>query len=686
MESRAGRLFDGLFTWALRHRAPAIAVIVGLFAGSASFIRHLEVDVSLHSILAEDHPIMVREERILSIFGPSLPVVVALDDPALWTPAGLARVKHLTREFADLDGVVRVTSLSSTMRIIAEGDTLDVRAYLHHVPLTDAEVQALRRAAVADDLVVGNVLSPDGRTTAFVIDQDYQKGKEDKIALRVMAGIRDVLDREGLGDEARVVGDGAEVHVSGVAAIYDFLGRTIKRETLYFIAGGLGLIALLLAGTFKSIRGVLLPFSVIGLSLTTALGFMGVVGYNLSMATTILPPLIMVIGTADAVHLISHYYERLVAGADAPTAARESVRTIFVPCLMTSLTTAAGFASLLISEIVPVRRTGLVAAVGIGAAFVLTFTLLPLLLSFRHPAPKAHARAIETGPLTRFLRALSRLVEHHRGKVLVGTAALVALAAFAIPRIRVETNLRESFRKGSEVLESLAFVERRFAGVDVLKVHLEATDGTDFKDPGQMAALAEIADFIATQPGVGKVYSAAQIVREMNAALHGGDAKAKIIPAARAPIAEDLFLFGLNGTPEMEKLLSDDARQAAILARVTMGSTADYAALVAGVEKHLDARGDGHIRHEIGGPVNLVSRLVNTLVESQLRSFALAFAVIFLMMFAMLRDLRLALVSMIPNTVPIVVAAGAMGALDIALDTNTVMVASIAIGIAVDDT
>ncbi len=389
---------------------------------------------------------------------------------------------------------------------------------------------------------------------------------------------------------------------------------------------------------------------------------------------------------ADAVHVLSDYRRNLEQGIDRAAALRRSVAHLFIPCLFTSITTAAGFLSLLTSDLLPVREGGWLSAVGVMIAFGLSMTLLPALLSFARRRPARR----ETGPLDTLVGALaSRMGGLSRPasvKVLVVSAALVlAVAArLVFGGMHVGANPIGYFRPGDPVRSATELIDARLGGSTSIELLVNAPGG-GLKDPEILRRMDRVQRYVETLPGVSRALSVVDYLKELNRVVHDGDKRHAVVPDSRAAIAQYYML--LEGEEEYASMVQSNESLGRITALVNFSGSDALAKRLPEVEARLKREFAGtSATATITGFVKLMGDMEHYLVRSQIDSMLLAFAVITLMMFILLRSLRLGLLAMIPNLVPILLGLGFMTLIGVGLDPGTVMIGSIALGLVVDDT
>ncbi|RME06404.1 MAG: hypothetical protein D6812_01685 [Deltaproteobacteria bacterium] len=353
---------------------------------------------------------------------------------------------------------------------------------------------------------------------------------------------------------------------------------------------------------------------------------------------------------------------------------------------MTSATTAVGFASLTVSEIVPIREFGYFAAFGVAAAFVIAIVLTPIALSFLRRIEVRQQR--RKASLQGLLAWIAEVNERHPGKVAGISGILCLLAAFGIPRIAVETNFLEFFKKDDPAVFQVRFIEEHLTAIDILKIVLDGGEPGAFKEPERLAFLEALRAFLEAQPEITRTIAIPDFLKKVNQAFHDGDPQAYRLPETRQAVSQYLLLFEGDDRAEEElaRLINFDRSRVRVTALVKMIGSRDQEALLGRIASWMKAHCPPGIHFDFSGAVKISATVMNSVVNAQIESFALALVMITGMMILMLRSWKLGLVSMIPNVLPILLTLGLMGWAAIPLNIATAMTASIAIGLAVDDT
>lgn len=639
----------------------------------------LAVDPAIDRMLPEGDEARAFYDHARQLFGSDeLLLVVLVGD--VFAPDALAAIQRLTADVEAQPGVGHALSLANALDVRPADGDVEVAPFFTTPPGDPAERARLRERLVAHPMYGGSLVAADARATAVLVAFDRRL---------VGDGPRGALaDR--LGEIAEADRGPLEAFVTGVPRLKAEIGRTVLAELRFVMPAVLALAAALCAVAFRSARGVLLPLAAIALALVWTLGAMGGAGSALNLVTTIVPPLVITLGFAAAIHVTSEYYQALrhaAAGAATldPAAHRRAIRLVLeemgLAVAVNGLTTALGFASLVTSSVGAVRDFGIWSVVGVVATTGAALTFLPASFALLGP-PRRLARAAEPGWLEDAAGRLAAFDVRRRRWILAAALAVLALSVWGATRIRVATGYVSDFAADSPLRRSYDAVNEHLGGANTFFVVLEGDRDGAFAEPENLAALHELQAWLEAQPEIGATASLADGVMLLNRAFAGDEAAPLALPTS-ARLVKQLLLFG--GDDLKQGFVDDPLRTANLTARTTLDDSASLASLV----KRIDARLAELPRRLVGrvtGDAVLLNRSVDHIARGQLESLGTALVTIYLTLAALLTSFRIGLVALLPNALPIAIYYGALGWAGIPLTLTTSLIGSIALGIAVDDT
>jgi predicted RND superfamily exporter protein len=662
-------------------RVLGLLAVVALTVLAAFGARRIEFDTSMEVWFLEKDPDVRAYHDFLEIFESDQIIAMAGEDPALFTPEGLAFLDKYSKRALQVEHVIEARSITSMTQAQAEPGVIRV------VPLYEPEdppsPEMLKARVMADPLIRGRLISDDGRVPAIVLTVDPLTARSEE-KLVIAAALREI------GREMKAE-RGVSPALAGPTMLDDAFFRYTQRDLRTNFPLILAVIVVVVLALFRTPWALLLPSCVILLSCLWVSGIMGWFNVRITIIHTIIFPMLLGMGVANSMHILSKTTIYRAEGLDRYQAGLKALKNMLVPCLMTAIMSAAGLISLYTAVLKPLRELGILGAIGTMSAFGLTFVLGPFLLPFL-PITAAHPD-LEGGSQTSSsvwrrwdaaLVGLARWVQARPGKVLALGLALMAAALLGLTQLSMGINALNYFRNHDPVRTDVVFVDEHLAGTLTIEVMIDAGKPDGIKDPEVLKKMKEIQDFLKGVHGVGATLSVVDYLSELRRVTHGGAEEERRLPDTRREAAQLLLL--LDDPREIERLVDFDWQRARISGTIHATLIPE---LVDGLEplEPMVNRLFPPPAHGIAtGQTKLVRNMERYLLGSQVRSLGSAFLAVALLMILALRSWRLGVFAMIPNVVPIAVVLGIMGWSGIQLDPGTAMTGAVAMGLVVDDT
>jgi hypothetical protein len=669
------RLADFLWRW--RYPLTGFIILVALaFAPRANITK---IDNDITAWFAKDDPVYRDYERFRDEFGGSRTLIVALKaDSAdrLFSAQTLDFIRQTTGDIERVDTVERVASLATATTVegtAGAGEAgLDVRKLIEESGKQTPE--EVKRRALKDDLIRGDLVSDDATVTAIVVSFDEQR--IDAVRAGVIQQIHDIVDPK--------LPAGVKAYYNGSLEISETYNRITLANQRTFTPPIFLVTLIAVYLSFRSWRKMLLTIVAVGISVLWTLGLFSLLGYSYNVLASMLVPLIVVLAIADDVHIMQHWdEERRHKSAEASFKA--TVAHLATPLLGASATTALGMASLATSNVVAVRSFGIGSAVGIMVDFMISLVFVPTLLSLMTPE-------LQETPHEKYLvqpmRRIAMFSTRHPREVLVVSVLLSVVACFGIRDLHVDTNHINFFSRSHPLGQSARVIDDQLSGIYSFQIMLEGRPDT-LSSPANLQRMERLENELRKFPNVKKVRSVADYVRRVNKELHDGDPAADVVPADAATVAQELFVFTLGGEGrhELERVVASDYSRAQIDVKLRSMSSDVVLELIGRTD--VLARdifnGTGIVATTTGSG-RLFSMLDHYLVASQINSFGTAFFTVFAVIFVIFRSVRFGFLTIAPNLLPVLAVLGVMGFMGISMNIATVMVASVALGVVDDDT
>ncbi len=641
------------------HRTLLVAALV--VAGSGLGAVGLRIETTTDSVLNRTGPEWGFYQRSQALFGGDEFLAVAVETEQPFGREGLARIEALTDTLEGLAGVRRVDSLSSVPVVTGTPDgglSLEpaIRGSTWEAPDPGAAVQERLRS---DRVAPSSLFSAGGQVLALNVL--LEEGAEAHYP-EVFAGIDAALS-------------GSRAWVSGVPIFRFEASETTRRELLFFVPITVVLIGVLLLAIFRSLRAVWIPLLVSGAGTLVLLGAMGGLGTPLTLTSAVLPSIILALGCAYVMHLLT-----AAAGISDREELAAALEPVALPVALSGLTTTIGFVAISLVRIDAIRFVGGFGALGVLAVLVLSLTAAPAALSV-WPLPACPPRQDRwfRARLCPWLVGLSG----RSGRALVtGWALILLLLASGLSQVRVESDATRWFPPGHEVRDAYETIRARLSGISPLNVVIESESGEPVTNPAVLAAIDGLSAHLGALPEVGKTLAVSDPLRQ----LHGGfsDDPGQPLPEGRALVEQYLLL--LESVEQLEDLVTDDRLAANILVRADDNGSAHLLGVARKAEAWWQEHGAPGFRADTTGVMFEFARALDEVAMGQIRGLVFALLAVASVLFAIFREARLALVALLPNAVPVVMIFGVMGLAGIPVDAGTVLVGSFALGVAVDDT
>jgi uncharacterized protein len=679
---------DVLVRLIVKHPWKWLVAMLAITACLAPFVVRIPFVFDIAEMFATDDPAVEPNDRFRALFGrDDNIVIIAWSDPELLSPAGIAKIERISNALEEHEGVDSVLSLTTAKEIRGTDDGFGL------VPLVElGNVETMDFAALLDHLNTDPLwqrmlVGEKGDATAIVVqlehDVNHETGRE-----KLFASIDKML-----------VEEGGEYHWGGVPVIRSAFVGYMKHDVRTFIPLTIVVCLFLTYLLYRNFRPVLLILVINVGTVIWTFGLMGLAGGSINIITIALPTLLMVMGTAYGVHLVGRYIEELSAGKDRDEAVATTLRHLTLAIFMTSLTTGVGFLSLLVMRVRLVRMFGIYAALGVMVAFAITIMFLgPMLLKLK-PLGGATVAGFGGDRFRRYLLWNWRVVRERKYLVAAISGLLAVASIYGITQIEINARLMIEMDPKSKEYVANDFLEEHLAGV--ISLNLMVVGEPDaFLQPEMLRKLDKVYTYAREgtlangEPAVDHALAFSEIVKVMNMAMHEGAPAYRRIPQftpeeggevrARQAVAQYLLLYG--DPDDFSGLVTPDYHAARLVLRLKDRGTKVFRPIERDLLTFARETFGDDATVEVVGETVMAGYIVNRLVRDMTKSLVLAAFVIVLVFFALFRSLRLGLLAMIPNILPLVVTMAALGYLGVVLRTSIVMVFSISLGIAVDDT
>ncbi len=670
----------GLFTTTRPWLVVLLALAVMAAAGSG--VRFLEFSNNYRVFFSPENPDLVAFDEFQNTYtkNDNVMFVVQPAEGDVFDPELLEGIEWLTAEAWRIPFAIRVDSITNFQHSWADGDDLTVEDLVRNAASrTSAYLAERRDVALAEPLLVGNLIAPDARTTGVNVTLQYP---EESLA-EVPAAVGHARD---LADQMRQRFPGLRVGLTGVSMLNNAFAEAGQTDATTLMPGMFLALVVLMTVVLRSAAGTIGTLLVIAFSSLTALGVAGYLGIKLNPINLTAPVIIMTLGIADSVHLLVSALHKMRDGADKISAIREALRINLLPVAITSVTTVIGFLSLNFSDAPPFRELGNITAVGITAALGYSVVFLPAFLSL---TPLRAPKRVDSGARLHgvLMRMADLVTTRHRLVLAVsGTIAIVLIAW--LPAIQLEDQFVKYFDHRVDFRGDAEWGMENLTGIYLIEFSVPAESAEGISEPAYLDGLDRFASWLRTQPEVDHVYSYSDVIKRLNRNMHGDSDEWYALPAERDLAAQYLLLYELS-LPyglDLNDRISIDKSSTRVTATLSGMPTSEVRAFLDRAQLWLGSEAPDYMYTAPTGAAVMFAYISQRNIESMLGGNVIAIILIAGVMMIALRSFAIGALSLIPNAVPILMTFGVWALLVREVGMAAATVSATSLGIVVDDT
>ena len=669
----------------LRNRILILFLIAGLTFFLAMQWDNMRFSNSQANLLPDDHPVNIEYQHFLRQFGEEgNAVVFAVKDSALYSPDNFKRWNKLSKQLSAFPEVDFVISTDNLQELVKDKNNpkFVLEPLIKTEINTQKDVDSIINHLFNDLPFYDNLLfNKQSRTlrTVIYLDKDIVNTsvRKDFILEDITHLIESFEDETGL-----------DIRVSGMPYIRTMNSQNIIDEIGKFILAALGVTSLIFFLFFRSIRATVISMFVVIIGVMWAFGVLGLLQYEITVLTALIPPLIIVIGIPNCIFLINKYQQEVKKHGNQALSLQRVISKIGNATLMTNITTASGFATFIITDSKLLKEFGIVASINIIGIFILSLLIIPIVYSFM-PLPKTkHLKHLNKKWIDGFVNWMEHIVREKRITVYVTSIVLLVVSIIGIYQINISGSPIEDMPKKAEFFKDIRFFEKEFDGIMPVEIVVDTKRPKGVLRPATLKRIDQLSTVIDEIPELSKPVSVVNLIKYSKQAFYNGIPKYYQLPTTQ----ENNFIMDAarksSGEGNLLKSFVDSTGQ---VARITTFMKDVKTDRMEDIEARLNENiaklfpSDRYTVYMTGSAL-LFLKGTKYLVKNLVLSLAFAIFLIALFMAFLFRSFRMIVISLIPNLLPLVITAGVMGFVGVPIKPSTILVFSIAFGISVDDT
>ena len=654
-------------------RTIIISVITILLIGSG--IRFLIIDDDMMKMLPEDIDSKITWDAIQDEFGSTEIIFIAFGSKgkSVYFKKTLADLWDLTRVLSSLPSVDEVSNISTLTRIDQVDGFMEINDLQTAEELSEIEISNIKTYLNKNPNLKKQLLSK---------DEDY------------FLTIIQPHDRVGLDqfrDQVVSVGDsllkGYETYYGGTAYVTGSVPQLIRQDIQSLIKAGIFIMISILLINLRSFSAVGMVMMIIITSLISMMGFMGwaykITGsdkFLFALLNTSMPIILLTIANSDGVHVMTKFFREMRTHKNTQVAISKTMETLLIPIFLTSITTIAAFMTMVSSPLEPLVGYGISISVGIASAWLLSSLLLPAVINLK--TWDKNSRAInQKSVLERYMKIIGSFVTNYPKYVFLFGIILVSVGLVGFNKIKVDVNVASFFKPGTEIRDSMDFIDKEMSGTMDLRVRVEG----DLKDPNLLQKMDDLQNFLSEKESITVTYSIANIVKQMHRAVMDDSLEYEIIPKEREKVNNLFTMYSMSGNIEdFSSMVDYNYSSALITALSSTISTETVFQYVQNIKNYISENFSEKNKVDITGMIVVIRDLVVLVIQSSVLSILISVILVGIITSIFFKRAAWGFLAVIPLAGAIILNFGLMGHFDITFNHITAILSAIIIGVGVD--
>lgn len=669
----------------LRNRTGILLVIALITVLLAMQWKNMRFTYTEANLLPDDHPINLEYDQFLSHFGEEGNLIVmGVKDSSIFTPAKFKAWNQLTEDIGKFNEVDLTLSVGNLKKLEKKKDTsgFELVPFIQDSIFTNANLAAYKDELFnALPFYDGLIYSPDKQSIRSAI---YMKKDIVNTSARKDFVIEDLIPLIEKFEEDT----GVNVYTSGMPYIRTLNSQSIIDEIGLFIAGALFVTSLIFFFFFRSWRATFISMCTVIIGVMWSFGFLGLMHYEITVLTALIPPLIIVIGIPNCIFLINKYQQEIKLHGNQAKSLQRVITKVGNATLMTNLTTASGFATFILVKSELLSEFGVVASINIVAIFLLSLFIIPIIYSYMSVPKDKHLKHLNKRWINKFVNWVERIVRDRRITIYIVAVLLLCVSIIGIFQIKISGSLIEDMPKNTGFFEDIRFFEKEYEGIMPLEIMVDTKKPKGVMSLPTLKRIDELQEHIKEIPEFAKPLSVVELVKYSKQAYYNGNPEYYQLPNSQE---KNFILSYAKSSNTDTNLLNSYVDSTGQFARITTFMKDTKPDRFKRIEEDLHKEIDKVFPAErynvtVTGKALVFQKGTHYLVNNLILSLSLAIFLIALFMAWMFRSFKMILISLIPNLLPLIITAGVMGYVGVPIKPSTILVFSIAFGISVDDT
>ncbi len=678
------RLAEGI----IRYRLP-LSVVIGIitiFMGY--YASRVEMSYEFARTIPPDDPDMLYHEKFKAQFGEDANLIaVGVRDSSIYKLDNFIAFRELTKEIKQIPGVTAVLSLPVLPLILK--DTIAQKFYLSEIfsdtITSQQQLDSLLGKALDQKIYSDQLINTSNGATMMLVSVKKEVMNSPK-----RVGMTQTLLDTGKKFEAKT---GIQLRYAGLPFIRTVVANALKREMNIFLIASALVTGVIMFVFFRSFRAVLFSMIIIGILVVWVLGTLVLCGFKITLLSGLIPPVIVTIGVTNAIYLLNKYHLEFFKTKNKKDAIKGVVRKMGLAMFLTNLTVAISFLTLLATDITILREFGIVAGINVMALFFVSLIMIPSVLYWLPVPSEKHLRHLNFPIMGAFLKMVDIVVHRHRPAIYISSVVLLLLSIYGISRLQSISYMVDDVPEQSQVKQDLKFFEANFSGFLPLEMMVEfkTKKRRPILDVANLQKVESFEEFLDSIPVMSKPLSVLSFIKASKQAFYNGNPDRYSLPSKTEGAFILRYMKGQSDNSGLFKSFVDSTftKMRISCQIMDIGSTKLDSLVHQVIEPRMKATFVSTERDSvitsITGSTKIFIKGNKFLVANLQESLLLAFILITLSMAILFANVRMIIISLIPNLLALMITAGLMGYFNIPLKASTALIFSITFGISVDN-
>jgi len=692
-----------------KHKYLVLVSMIALLMAMIVNVPKITLDTTTEGFLREDDPVRVLYDEFQNQFGHDEKIVVAIKTDGIFELENLTKLRDLHNDLKEnVPSLNDITSLINARNTTGDEENLLVEDLFEEWPEDAASLAKKKQLAFANPIYRDLLLNSDGTFTVIVLEANtYTSIGVEEVG--ELEGFDDDMGEDEPAEELEFISDAEmaamvhkvrdivksynsdtfQIQIAGSPSVTETLKSSMQSDIKKFNGLIILSIIILLSLLFRRISGVLFPLLAVILSVLSTVGLMSFFGTPIKIPTQILPSFILAVGVGTSIHIMAIFFHHYDKYGDKKKSIAYTLEHSGLAIIMTSLTTAAGIGSFAFSSVAPVSDLGIYGAAGVIIALIVSMVLLPVLIAIFPIKRKAYVDVNHQDFLERILERIADFSQVNAKAIVITSMTLMAITIGLATQMKYSHNPLTWLPQNNEARMATEMIDEKMRGTISLELIIDTKKENGLYDYELLKSIEEVSAYAETIETdtyfVGKVVSIVDVMKEIHKALHANDPKYYAIAQDSNLIAQEILLFENSGSDDLEDFVDSQFSKARVTLKMPWVDAIQYHGMLEDLKVKLGEKLPAGVEVQLTGMIPLLADVISAAITSAGESYAIAIVLIAIMMMMLLGNVKLGLISMIPNLFPVFFVIAFMVIFNIPFDLFTMLVGTIILGLAVDD-